>query len=75
MREQSFTTQKERTIKMPAPRKVTKLEKILFPIVVTLVVVRVATGAELSTINCPLVLVVTFVFHALSYADHDSTHK
>jgi hypothetical protein len=32
-------------------------------------------GAELSTINCPLVLVVTFVFHALSTADHDSTHK
>ena len=36
-----FTTEKERKIKMPAPRKVTKLEKILFPIVVTLVVVMI----------------------------------
>ena len=33
-----LTTKKERLIKMPQLRKVTKMEKILFPIVVTLVV-------------------------------------
>ncbi|MBQ6229975.1 MAG: sodium ion-translocating decarboxylase subunit beta [Eubacterium sp.] len=36
-----LTTEKERLIKMPQLRKVTKLEKILFPIVVTLVVVMI----------------------------------
>ena len=36
-----FTTKKERTVRMPQLRKVTKLEKILFPIVVTLVVVMI----------------------------------
>ncbi|MBO4322880.1 MAG: sodium ion-translocating decarboxylase subunit beta [Clostridia bacterium] len=33
-----LTTKKERMIRMPAPRKVSKLEKILFPIVVATVV-------------------------------------
>ncbi len=33
-----FTTKKERLIRMPQLRKVTKLERILFPIIVTLVV-------------------------------------
>ena len=36
-----LTTEKERLIKMPQLRKVTKLEKILFPIIVTLVVVMI----------------------------------
>ena len=36
-----FTTKKERLIRMPQLRKVTKLEKIIFPIVVTLVVVMI----------------------------------
>ncbi len=36
-----LTTDKERRIKMPQLRQVTKLEKILFPVVVTLVVVLV----------------------------------
>jgi oxaloacetate decarboxylase beta subunit len=37
----ALTTEKERLIKMPQLRTVTKLEKILFPIVVTLVVVMI----------------------------------
>ena len=37
----ALTTEKERKIKMPQLRPVTKLEKILFPIVVTLVVVLI----------------------------------
>ena len=36
-----FTTKKERLVRMPQLRKVTKLEKIIFPIVVTLVVVMI----------------------------------
>ncbi len=36
-----FTTEKERTIKMTQLRPVTKLEKILFPIVITVVVVLI----------------------------------
>jgi hypothetical protein len=43
--------------------------------VASLLMVNDHIGAALSTINCPLVLVVTFVFHALSDIDHDSTHK
>ncbi len=34
----AFTTEEERKIKMPQPRPVTKIEKILFPIVITIVV-------------------------------------
>ncbi|MBQ6091833.1 MAG: sodium ion-translocating decarboxylase subunit beta [Lachnospiraceae bacterium] len=36
-----FTTKKERTIKMTQLRPVTKLEKILFPIIITIVVVLI----------------------------------
>ncbi len=37
----ALTTEKERLVKMPQLRQVTKLEKILFPIIVTLVVVLI----------------------------------
>lgn len=32
-------------------------------------------GGVLSITNCPLVLVVSFAFHALSTADHESIHR
>ena len=35
----------------------------------------VTSGPVLSITNTPLVLVVIFAFHALSTADHDSTHR
>ena len=40
-----FTTKKERTIKMEQLREVSKREKILFPIIVTLVVALIVPGA------------------------------
>ena len=40
-----FTTKKERSIKMEQLREVTKREKILFPIIVTLVVALIVPGA------------------------------
>ena len=41
----------------------------------SLLMVNDHIGAALSTTNTPLVLVVTFTFHALSTADHDNTHR
>ena len=40
-----FTTKKERTIKMQQLREVSKREKILFPIIVTLIVALIVPGA------------------------------
>ena len=40
-----FTTKKERTIKMEQLREVSKREKILFPIIVTLIVALIVPGA------------------------------
>ena len=36
---------------------------------------HVHVGTAFLTTNTQLVLVVIFVFHALSYADHESTHR
>ena len=40
-----LTTQKERAIRMPAPKPVTKLERVCFPLLVTLVVGLIVPGA------------------------------